>query len=52
MPVQLRAVLEQSHELRVRWATERSFDAIAPFASRISPGLHVHYTPLAAEQSS
>ncbi|GLI79425.1 protease B nonderepressible form [Penicillium ochrochloron] len=52
LPEELRAVLEQSHELRLRWATERSFDAIAPFASRISPGLHVHYTPLASDQSS
>ncbi|OOQ89845.1 Protein pbn1 [Penicillium brasilianum] len=52
LPEELRVALEQSHELRLRWATERSYDAIAPFASRISPGLHVHYTPLAADQSS
>ncbi|KAJ5177007.1 Protein pbn1 [Penicillium canariense] len=52
LPEELRVVLEQSHELRLRWATERSYDAIAPFTSRVSPGLHVHYTPLAADQSS
>ncbi|KAJ5495423.1 Protein pbn1, partial [Penicillium diatomitis] len=51
LPDELRNVLEQSHELRLRWATERSFDAIAPFASRISPGLHVHYTPQARNGS-
>ncbi|KAJ5134650.1 hypothetical protein N7448_000330 [Penicillium atrosanguineum] len=52
LPQELRDVLQQSHELRFRWTTERSYDAVAPFASRVSPGLHIHYTPLAAEQSS
>ncbi|KAJ5933775.1 hypothetical protein N7454_006104 [Penicillium verhagenii] len=52
LPEELRAVCHQSQELHLRWATERSFDAVEPFASRVPPGLHVHYTPLAAEQSS
>lgn len=50
--VQLRVVLEQSHELHLRWASERPFDAAVPFSSRVSPGLHVHYTPLNSESSS
>ncbi|KAL1957662.1 hypothetical protein VTO42DRAFT_5639 [Malbranchea cinnamomea] len=45
LPHELRQVLKQSRELHVRWATERSFAALAPFGSRISPGLHVSYTP-------
>ncbi|KAJ5573624.1 uncharacterized protein N7459_008051 [Penicillium hispanicum] len=49
---ELRTVLENSYELRIRWATERSYAAAAPFASRVSPGLHVHYTPLSSDQSS
>ncbi|KAJ5523507.1 hypothetical protein N7513_013051 [Penicillium frequentans] len=52
LPEELRAVCRQSQELHIRWATERPFDAIAPFASRVSPGLHVHYTPVTAGQSS
>ncbi|KAJ5443165.1 Glycosylphosphatidylinositol-mannosyltransferase I PIG-X/PBN1 [Penicillium cf. griseofulvum] len=52
LPDELRSVLEQSHELHLRWASERPFDAVAPFSSRISPGLHVHYTPLKSESSS
>ncbi|KAJ6070474.1 hypothetical protein N7467_011793 [Penicillium canescens] len=51
LPQELRAILEQSHELHLRWASERSYDAVAPFASRVSPGLHVHYTPLNADES-
>ncbi|KAJ5804057.1 uncharacterized protein N7518_000360 [Penicillium psychrosexuale] len=52
LPEELRAVLEQSHELHLRWASEKSFDAVVPFSSRVSPGLHVHYTPLGSESSS
>ncbi|KAJ5270453.1 hypothetical protein N7505_006211 [Penicillium chrysogenum] len=52
LPEEFRAVLEQSHELHLRWASERSFDAVPPFSSRVSPGLHVHYTPLESESSS
>ncbi|KAJ5836796.1 hypothetical protein N7447_002822 [Penicillium robsamsonii] len=52
LPEEFRAVLEQSHELHLRWASEKSFDAVAPFSSRVSPGLHVHYTPLNSESSS
>ncbi|KAG0155825.1 hypothetical protein PDIDSM_2998 [Penicillium digitatum] len=52
LPEELRTVLEQSHELHLRWASEGSFDAVVPFSSRVSPGLHVHYTPLNSESSS
>ncbi|KAJ5752070.1 hypothetical protein N7520_008987 [Penicillium odoratum] len=52
LPEELHKVCHQLQELHLRWATERPFDAVAPFVSRVSPGLHVHYTPLAAGQSS
>ncbi|CAI7604403.1 unnamed protein product [Penicillium glandicola] len=52
LPEELRTVLEQSNELHLRWASEGYFDAVAPFSSRVSPGLHVHYTPLKSESSS
>ncbi|CAI7676755.1 unnamed protein product [Penicillium pancosmium] len=40
LPEELRNVLESSHALHLRWAAEEHFDAIAPFSSRVSPGLH------------
>jgi hypothetical protein len=44
--LQLWQVLKQSHELHIRWSAERTSTAILPWASRISPGLHVSFTPL------
>ncbi|KAK2855506.1 hypothetical protein FQN49_005120, partial [Arthroderma sp. PD_2] len=41
----IRQVLKKCRDLRIRWASERSFAAVAPFSSRVSPGLHVIYTP-------
>ncbi|KAJ5087809.1 hypothetical protein N7456_011425 [Penicillium angulare] len=49
---ELRDLLHKSKDVHVRWATEESFDAVPPFASRVSPGLHVLHTPLDADQSS
>ncbi|KAJ5104474.1 hypothetical protein NUU61_001821 [Penicillium alfredii] len=50
LPEELRTVLQQSRGLHLRWATERPYDAVAPFASRVSPGLHVHFTPATPDQ--
>ena len=44
--MQLWHVLKHSHELHIRWASERPSCALPPFISRISPGLHVFFTPL------
>lgn len=41
MLVQLQNFLKQTHQVHIRWATERGFDTLAPFSSRVSPGLHV-----------
>ncbi|GFF51849.1 protein pbn1 [Aspergillus lentulus] len=45
LPPEIWQVLKSSHELHIRWATERPYENGAPFSSRISPGLHVYYTP-------
>ncbi|KAK5090007.1 protease B nonderepressible form [Lithohypha guttulata] len=46
LPAEIVDVLQRSHELHVRWATERAYDKSSPYLSSISPGLHVSYTPL------
>lgn len=51
LPREIVDVLEQSHDLHVRWASEKSYNVTEPFVSRISPGLHIHYTPLKDDQS-
>ena len=45
LPQELVRVLEDSHELHVRWVNEEPYEAIAPLVSRLSSGLHVFYTP-------
>ncbi|KAI9924474.1 hypothetical protein ASPWEDRAFT_48012 [Aspergillus wentii DTO 134E9] len=45
LPSELSQVLKECHQLHIRWATERPYDTIAPFSSRVSPGLHVFFTP-------
>ncbi|KAE8387938.1 protein pbn1 [Aspergillus alliaceus] len=47
LPDELWEVLKQCHQLHVRWASEKRYDAVAPFSSRVSPGLHVLFTPVA-----
>ncbi|KIX96834.1 uncharacterized protein Z520_07554 [Fonsecaea multimorphosa CBS 102226] len=46
VPVEIASYLRECHELHVRWAPEHPYNTTAPFLSRISPGLHVQYTPL------
>ncbi|KAL2419808.1 Protein pbn1 [Exophiala dermatitidis] len=50
LPQEVVDVLEQSHELHLRWAPEHPYKTTVPFLSRTSPGLHVHYTPLKQDQ--
>jgi hypothetical protein len=45
LPQELVGVLEASHELHVRWVNEAPYEPISPLVSRLSPGLHVFYTP-------
>ena len=46
IPSELTAHLRECHELHVRWAPEHAYNTTSPFLSRISPGLHLQYTPL------
>ncbi|KAF2257787.1 hypothetical protein CC78DRAFT_572948, partial [Lojkania enalia] len=45
LPKELQKSLQQWHELHIRWASETYYIASAPFTSRVSPGLHVFFTP-------
>ncbi len=45
LPLELVKVLEASHELHIRWVDQEPYEAISPLVSRMSPGLHVFYTP-------
>ncbi|KAL2361281.1 hypothetical protein RJZ56_005819 [Blastomyces dermatitidis] len=46
LPQEVWQVLKQCHELHIRWSSQYVYDAVPPFASRVSPGLHVFYTPV------
>ena len=37
--------LKQFHQLHIRWASDHAYSVTAPFTSRLSPGLHVFFTP-------
>ncbi|OAL20775.1 hypothetical protein AYO20_11482 [Fonsecaea nubica] len=50
LPTEIADYLRECHELHVRWAPELPYNTTAPFLSRISPGLHVQYTPLHEDQ--
>jgi hypothetical protein len=45
LPSELAGLLRDLEQLHLRWATPASYDTLEPFSSRISPGLHVSYTP-------
>ncbi|KAL2801623.1 PIG-X [Aspergillus granulosus] len=45
-------VLKQCHQVHVRWARREQYDAISPFSSRVSPGLHVFYSPIPSSGGS
>ncbi|EON98105.1 putative protein pbn1 protein [Phaeoacremonium minimum UCRPA7] len=45
LPSELRDVVSSCHELHVRWVSPNAYETVAPLLSRLSPGLHVFYTP-------
>jgi hypothetical protein len=49
---QLWQVLKQCHQVHVRWARREQYQAVSPFSSRVSPGLHVFYSPVPSSGSS
>ncbi|RMZ73281.1 Glycosylphosphatidylinositol-mannosyltransferase I PIG-X PBN1 [Pyrenophora seminiperda CCB06] len=46
LPSNISSILQKWHELHLRWASPKSHAGIPPFTSRVSPGLHVFFTPL------
>lgn len=52
LPQELYRLLKASHELRIRWSSPQNYETIAPLVSRLSPGLHVFYTPQRSSNSS
>jgi hypothetical protein len=45
LPQEIWLALKQCHELHIRWSSSTLYRSISPFNSRISPGLHVFFTP-------
>lgn len=45
LPRELHELLKAAYEVHVRWVSERVYESRAPVVSRLSPGLHVFYTP-------
>jgi hypothetical protein len=43
---QLGKAFSQWHELHIRWASSTAYPSTPPYTSRVSPGLHVFFTPL------
>ncbi|KAF2652348.1 PIG-X-domain-containing protein [Lophiostoma macrostomum CBS 122681] len=52
LPAELRKAFDGWHELHIRWATDSPYTALPPFTSRVSPGLHVSFTPQEEQQKS
>lgn len=45
LPAEVKELLRDVRKLDIRWASTRAYDSLEPFASRISPGFHLTYTP-------
>lgn len=45
LPAELTQILQNAHELRVRWVSEQAYEKRGPYQSSLTSGLHVHYTP-------
>lgn len=50
LPQELRVVLGQAEELHIRYVRPEPYKTIPPFNSRLSPGLHVFYSPRQSER--
>ena len=45
LPSELASLLQSFRDISIRWASPSTYDTIEPFTSRLSPGLHVFFTP-------
>ncbi|KAF2152986.1 PIG-X-domain-containing protein [Myriangium duriaei CBS 260.36] len=52
LPPTLKTVLNDIHQLHVRWASLDNADNTPPFSARLPPGLHVFYTPLKGNRTT
>ncbi len=52
LPQELYRVLKASYEVHVRWVGEGVYAGMGPLVSRLSPGLHVFYTPQRGNNNS
>lgn len=46
LPEEIHHILQNSHELHIRWVSETRYDKAVPYLSALPPGLHVSFTPL------
>lgn len=52
LPSELSGLLQRVKELHLRWASpESNHNRLEPFISRLSPGLHLSFTPSTADTS-
>jgi hypothetical protein len=52
LPQEIYFVLKQSHELHIRYVNSISYESIPPLLSRVSPGLHIFYSPQRSSSNS
>lgn len=45
LPAEVAQLLQDFQQLHIRWTGPEAHETLEPFASRLSPGLHVWYTP-------
>lgn len=45
LPSEVAQLLQDFEQLHIRWASPEAYETLEPFVSRLSPGLHVWYTP-------
>ncbi|KAK4961115.1 protease B nonderepressible form [Elasticomyces elasticus] len=48
LPAELRDLLTSIHELHIRYTSRQPYTSPSPLTSRLPPGLHVFFTPLAS----
>ncbi|KAF2012773.1 PIG-X-domain-containing protein, partial [Aaosphaeria arxii CBS 175.79] len=45
LPQEISKAFEQLHEFHLKWSSNEPYESVTPFTSRVSPGLHIFYTP-------
>ncbi|KAL2825656.1 PIG-X [Aspergillus cavernicola] len=46
LPSEVWQVLRACHQIHIRWASSRAYETVSPFSSRVSPGIHVFFSPV------